>query len=140
MPPTEKEFKASNFCPWPLFSKEDLVLRSPSRLWRPKPGDQSAAGTTPRSTPKSRQEGMTQKMENAQMKTAIELILKAGEHAGHWHMSQAAHLLVSSSSWQTLHPTRCCSMRHSGELQPATLAVQCKAYCQRSVSSCCVYV
>ena len=92
-----KEFVASNFCPWPLFSKEDLGLRSPSRLWRPKPPDEGAAGTTSRSTPKSKQEGMTQKMENAQMKTAIELILKAGKHVGHWRKPQAAPLLVSSS-------------------------------------------
>lgn len=108
-----KEFVASNFCPWPLFSKEDLVLRSPSRVWRPKATDEGAVGTTPRSTPKSRQEGMTQKMENAQMKTAIELILKAGKYAGHWREPQAAHLPVSSSVEQVLHPTRCCSMSYS---------------------------
>ena len=56
---------------------------------------------------------MTQKMENAQMKTAIELILKAGKYAGHWREPQAAHLPVSSSVEQVLHPTRCCSMSHS---------------------------
>ena len=117
-----KEFVPSNFCPWPLFNKEDLVLRSPSRLWRPKPTEEGAVGTTPRSTPKSRQEGMTQKMENAQMKTAVELILKAGKYACHWRKPQAAHLLAPSYVRQMLHPTRCSSMRQSVTLQAATIA------------------
>ena len=117
-----KEFVPSNFCPWPLFSKEGLVLRSPSRLWRPKPTEEGAVGTTPRSTPKSRQEGMTQKMENAQMKTAVELILKAGKYACQCRKPQAAHLLVSGSIGEMLHSTRCSSKRWSGTLQAATIA------------------
>ena len=68
MPGTaQKEFVPCIFCPWPLFSKQDLEERSPSRLYRDEKGN-----------PKPMPQGKEQNF----MKTTCELIRDAGQPAG----------------------------------------------------------
>lgn len=62
-----KEFVPCIFCPWPLFSKQDLEERSPSRLYRDEKGN-----------PKPMPQGKEQNF----MKTTCELIRDAGQPAG----------------------------------------------------------
>jgi len=60
-----KVFVSSIYCPWPLFTQEDLAERSPTRLYRDKES--------------GKPKGQSQKKEEDQIKTVIELMGTAGE-------------------------------------------------------------
>lgn len=61
-----KPFVPSSFCPWPLFTKQDLQERSPTRLYF---------------NPQTKAGGYNVKREEALLKTSIELIKSAGQLA-----------------------------------------------------------
>ena len=59
-----KAFVPCIYCPWPLFTQQDLAERSPTRVYRDNKGAFK---------------GLSQKKEEEQIKTVIELMGNAGD-------------------------------------------------------------
>ena len=81
-----KAFVPSIYCPWPLFTLQDLAEKSPTRLYR------NAEGIS---------KGLSQKREDDQIKTAFELMGDAGDASicpDDSFQGLACVLLVCSSS------------------------------------------